>query len=145
MHLHISVTFHHFCALVFRISVGFLFSVGMRNIRLFMKGKYRTYIMCCFGKSVKINRRRAYAYSEYKRYLLWNRTRHVGPRGWFPKFANGINIVNCGNQPIGSVLRNRKRFFSFWPWSLTSHSGHVATATESVGVKIDGLLPPNLL
>ena len=27
----------------------------------------------------------------------------------------------------------------------TSHSAYVATATESVGVKIDGLLPPNFL
>ena len=29
--------------------------------------------------------------------------------------------------------------------SLTSHSAYVATATESDGVKIDGLLPPNFL
>ena len=27
----------------------------------------------------------------------------------------------------------------------TSHSAYVATATESDGVKIDGLLPPNFL
>jgi hypothetical protein len=28
---------------------------------------------------------------------------------------------------------------------LTSHSAYVATSTESDGVKIDGLLPPNFL
>ena len=30
-------------------------------------------------------------------------------------------------------------------WPLTSHSAYVATETESNGVKIDGLLPPNFL
>ena len=30
-------------------------------------------------------------------------------------------------------------------WIITSHSAYVATETESNGVKIDGLLPPNFL
>ena len=30
-------------------------------------------------------------------------------------------------------------------WSHTSHSAYVATETELVGAKIDGLLPPNFL
>ena len=32
-----------------------------------------------------------------------------------------------------------------WASVYTSHSAYVATATESDGVKIDGLLPPNFL
>ena len=42
-------------------------------------------------------------------------------------------------------LSDSLQYFVFLYWQDTSHSAYVATSTESDGVKIDGLLPPNFL
>ena len=47
----------------------------------------------------------------------------------------------------GMVLFGQERTYFFFQFFLqyTSHSAYVATETELVGAKIDGLLPPNFL
>ena len=47
------IVIHYYCTLVFQITVGFQISVGMGIFRLFMKGKYNTYLLWPIGKSVK--------------------------------------------------------------------------------------------
>ena len=43
------------------------------------------------------------------------------------------------------IFGKAKIFPVYIPKLLTSHSAYVATETELVGAKIDGLLPPNFL
>ena len=45
-------------------------SVGMGIFRLFMTGKFNTYLLWPLGKSVKINKCRAYVYLEHKSNLI---------------------------------------------------------------------------
>ena len=48
-------------------------------------------------------------------------------------------------QPWMNVFSTISSNSEHYNCTSTSHSAYVATATESDGVKIDGLLPPNFL
>ena len=54
------------CTLLLQINKGSIISIGMGIFRPFMMGKFDTYLLWSLGKSVKINKRRAYVYLECK-------------------------------------------------------------------------------
>ena len=68
----------------------------MITFKLFMKWKFFAYLLWPLGKSVKINKCRAFIYSEYKKMYRGKINGKAGKAAALPKFSGTLTLSQLG-------------------------------------------------